>query len=258
MSWREYLDAEVTKAPIRVTAGANSFCLNFDYRDAQPILGPTMNDVERFFHALQTYLRECCSLSPTAGSDEKAKAVDAPSPKQLPLKSADVLEEDETFDMQLEHYDPSKCPRCGTQIPANEKKCPLCGRKKLPELVTPYNIGNIEWFQKNTQFGNAKATGTLTIHDDRIEFRKTSGSTLESVIPGYNIYATIRANLEPREIFQIRDIAAVRKSSHGFNRPAFVITMKSGATHTFAANKTQASQDLIAGAVTLLEMLIRR
>ena len=86
MSWREYVDAKVTKAPIRVTAGANSFCLNFDYRDAQPILGPTMNDVERFFQALQTYLRECCSLSPTAGSDEKAKAVDAPSPEKQPIR----------------------------------------------------------------------------------------------------------------------------------------------------------------------------
>lgn len=133
-------------------------------------------------------------------------------------------------------YDPSRCPACGSAIARDAKKCPVCGRAKLPELVTPYKFNSACWYVGEKKFGIEKASGPLTILDDRIELKRVFGNP-------------------PKAIFWMRDIASVREGSYGLNAPSIVITMKDGQAHTFVPT---GNHDRTRGAVALIRRLIRR
>ena len=199
-------------------------------------------------HALQQLLRS--QASPSGGWD---------APHQEG-GSAGGAQQDTSFvpPPQNTVYDSSKCPNCGTAIPAGAKKCPLCKRKKLPDLVTPFKIGGLAWHEGEKKVGIAKAAvGSFTIHNDRIEYKRRFGNAAGAVIPYYNIYSLAKANLSPAVIFWIRDLAEVKETTYFLGVPSLVIVMRNGRAYTFAAPiKTESYQDSIRGAVALLQRLI--
>lgn len=154
-------------------------------------------------------------------------------------------------------YDSSICPKCGAHIPEKAKKCPVCSRSKLRSLTLPYKISTVAWYKGDTGFGISKATGTLTIYEDKIEYKKHFGNAFGAAIPVYNIYSTIKANTEPKEIFWIKDIVNVKERKYGVGIPAFVITMRDGNSYTFVASRNSTKNiDIIKGAVALIGKLI--
>lgn len=154
-------------------------------------------------------------------------------------------------------YDSSICPKCGAHIPEKSKKCPVCSRSKLRSLTLPYKISTVAWYKGDTGYGISKATGTLTIYEDKIEYKKHFGNAFGSAIPVYNIYSTIKANTEPKEIFWIKDIVNVKERKYGVGIPAFVITMRDGNSYTFVASRNSTKNiDIIKGAVALIGKLI--
>ena len=157
-------------------------------------------------------------------------------------------------------YDSAKCPKCGSPIPSPLKRCPTCGRRRLRDLTIPYKMGGMAWYVGETKVGIAKAAvGTFTILNDRIEYKKHFGNAVGAVVPYYNIYSLARANLGPREIFWLRDVASVKELTYFLGIPGLVITMHNGKSHTFtAALKTESAQDSIRGAVALLHQLLSR
>lgn len=240
VSWGEFLNAKlaVEKSPVVIDAGSCRLNLFGDvWKEALP--------------KLQSLLQECADKL-ESNPDTVFYSQEESEPEDAQMQSVEMISYDD--------YDPSKCPKCNAVIPTGEKKCPLCGRARLPELTVPYKLSAMAWFKGETSLGIAKAAlGTLTIQADRIEYKKHVGNAAATVIPYYNIYATVKANTDPREIFWLRDIANVKESTYGLGVPSFVITMHNGEAHTFTAGaKTTTSQDLIHGAVALLQRQLAR
>lgn len=151
------------------------------------------------------------------------------------------------------NYNSSICPECGTPIPAQKKKCQRCGRRKLPDPVTPFKIDLVSWYKREAKIGIASATGRLTVTNDAIEFKKNFGNAAESVIPYYNIYATVKANLAPKEIFWLKDIVSLKESTYFTGYPSIVVSMNDGSVYTFVApNASVASKDNMKCAMALL------
>lgn len=223
--------------------------------------GQAQHRIKDFFERLQTFLRQKAARlqqtgSPGAFSErtQTSSSLGGTSVHTTALKQQEKSPQKVVTDAP---YDPSKCPKCGANIPAGAKKCPVCGRSKLPELTTPFKMNLVAWYKGETQFGIAKATGSLTISEGRIEYRKNLGNAAEMVIPYWNVYKAIKANTEPREVFWIRDIASVKESVYGLGVPAIVLTMRDGATHTFAAaTASQGNKDNVRCAVALIRRLM--
>lgn len=215
----------------------------------------TQMKIGAFFEQLQAFLRQKAAELQQTGELSAEEDVNAPVIRTQPLP--DLGGKNGQTVVQNKPYDPSKCPKCGTAIPAGAKKCPVCGRAKLPEPITPFKMNLVAWYKGETQFGIAKATGSLTILEDRIEYKKNLGNAAEMIIPYWNIYKAIKTNTEPREVFWMHDIAGVKQSAYGLGVPAIVLTMNDGVTHTFvAATASQGNKDNVSCAVALITRLM--
>lgn len=188
---------------------------------------------------------------------EPAQAAAAPQqqPQSEKPETANAAPQPGMF-VEAAEYDTSRCPKCGTPIPNSLSKCPLCGRPRLRELTIPYKLGMVSWYAGETKLGIAKATGSMTILNDRIEYKKNFGNTAAALTPYSAIYSLVKNNMDPKEIFWLRDVAAVKESTYGLNIPSIVVTMRSGQVYTFAtALNTQVNQDAVQGAVALIRKL---
>lgn len=191
-------------------------------------------EIADFFRGLQTYLRQA-SVAVQEGQELPDQPI-TPNKPEPPTPIEEDLFGSTIGGVRRMEYDPSRCPACGSAIARDAKKCPICGRKKLPELVTPYKFNSACWYVGEKKFGIEKASGPLTILDDRIELKRVFGNP-------------------PKAIFWMRDIVSVREGSYGLNAPSIVITMKDGQAHTFVPS---GNHDRTRGAVALIRQLIRR
>ena len=155
LSWTEF-------AHLRWTDSA----LGYFKTDAASVIssrfsGRTLGDIYAYLHGL------------SEGMPDDTPRPPAPEKLDLPHDA----EIQQISEQPYIPRDRTKCANCGTKIPPNAKKCPVCGRKtrKLPQL--PFKIGFMSLYSGEVKMGVAKATGTLTIYDDRLEFRRFMGNT---------------------------------------------------------------------------------
>ena len=155
--------------------------------------------------------------------------------------------------------DRSKCQSCGAPIPEGAAKCPICGRRTRMPPVLPFKVGLMSWYIGKVKLGVAKATGGMTIHADRVEFRRHMGNAAAVLTPYTLIYSAVKANVQPKDVYWMKDIADARKGSYAMGIPSLILTMKAGEVYTFsAAFNTQGTQDAVEDAVELIQMMIRR
>lgn len=101
--------------------------------------------------------------------------------------------------------------------------------------------------------GVAKATGTLTIYDDRLEFRRFMGNTAALLTPYTLAYSAVKANLQPKDIYWTRDIAGIKMGTSALKVPSIILTMRPGEVYTFMAGlNTQVAREAVEDAVELI------
>ncbi|MCC8028236.1 MAG: BspA family leucine-rich repeat surface protein [Lachnospiraceae bacterium] len=76
----------------------------------------------------------------------------------------------------------------------------------------------------------------MTVYNDRLEYRLTSGGTRSMAAFGAvgMAVASARAKKKDAVIFQMRDIVKVKESKFGAGYPAMVLEMRDGHSHTFS------------------------
>lgn len=275
ISWEQFLNGSIrftdseycNKLCLETPSGTVNFAVMI-LLDNEANGKDTQMKIKAFFQNLQTFLRQQATVLKETGTlpPEDPDTLADPEQSQTTFGKKDAgttspqpKKPHATVSGPGKPYDPSKCPKCGSPIPAGAKKCPMCGRAKLRELTTPFKLGLIAWYHGEKQLGIAKATGSLTIFDDRIEYKKNLGNTAEMLIPYWNIYKTIKANTDPREIFWLRDIAGVKESTYGLGVPSIVLTMKDGNVHTFVTGTaSQSNKDNISCAAALIARLMQK
>ena len=111
----------------------------------------------------------------------------------------------------------TKCPNCGTPYKGKETKCSLCGRKVRTMPTLPFKMNMISWYTGEKKLGIAQATGTMTIMEDRLEFRRRFGNSAALLTPYTAVYSAAKANKQPKDILWMRDIADARVGKYGAN-----------------------------------------
>ena len=192
---------------------------------------------------LHTYLRSLAAQ--TQGDQSPAAPVEPVKPvKQQP---------------PVQVYTPidrSKCPNCGTPYKGKETKCSLCGRKVRTLPAMPFKMNMISWYAGEKKSGIAQATGTMTIMEDRLEFRKRFGNTAALLTPYTAVYSAAKANKQPKDILWMRDIADARA---GKSVPSLILLMKNGERLTFVApTASQVWKENMEDALDLIHMHIQK
>jgi len=154
--------------------------------------------------------------------------------------------------------DRSKCPNCGTPYKKNERKCSVCGRKARTLPTLPFKMNMISWIQGESKLNIAQATGTMTILEDRLEFRRLFGNTMALFNPATAAYSAAKAVAQPKDILWMRDITDAY-GNFGKRGPSLTIHMISGEKHTFTAQlNNQVWQETMEDALDLIQMRIRK
>ena len=148
------------------------------------------------------------------------------------------------------------CPSCGQEAEPGMLFCEYCGARLTdkarpapapgprPELKPrPLSSGRflmeagmMSYYSGEPTVGIAKATGTLKIFDDRVEFHKKMGSSAGAMFGAVGMI--IAANKMKQEgdldIYRYRDVASVREGRYGGIYHTIVLVMKNGQVHSFA------------------------
>jgi len=155
--------------------------------------------------------------------------------------------------------DRSKCPNCGTPYKGKETKCSLCGRKVRTLPALPFKMNMVSWYAGEKKLGIAQATGTMTIMEDRLEFRRRFGNSAALLTPYTAVYSAAKANKQPKDILWMRDIVDARAGKYGANLPSLVVSMSNGETHTLVAPLgTQTWKETMEDALDLIHMHIQK
>ena len=141
----------------------------------------------------------------------------------------------DNIDTPYTPLDRSKCPNCGTPYKGKETKCSLCGRKVRTMPTLPFKMNMISWYTGEKKLGIAQATGTMTIMEDRLEFRRRFGNSAALLTPYTAVYSAAKANKQPKDILWMRDIVDAKVGKYGTNLPSLILLMKNGDKHTFVA-----------------------
>ncbi len=148
------------------------------------------------------------------------------------------------------------CPSCGQEAEPGMLFCEYCGARLTdkarpapapgprPELKPRpsssgrflMEAGMMSHYSGEPTVGIAKATGTLKIFDDRVEFHKKMGSSAGAMFGAVGMI--IAANKMKQEgdldIYRYRDVASVREGRYGGIYHTIVLVMKNGQVHSFA------------------------
>ena len=148
------------------------------------------------------------------------------------------------------------CPSCGQEAEPGMLFCEYCGARLTdkarpapapgprPELKPRpsssgrflMEAGMMSYYSGEPTVGIAKATGTLKIFDDRVEFHKKMGSSAGAMFGAVGMI--IAANKMKQEgdldIYRYRDVASVREGRYGGIYHTIVLVMKNGQVHSFA------------------------
>ena len=134
------------------------------------------------------------------------------------------------------------CEYCGARLTDKARQAPAPGPR--PELKPrPLSSGRflmeagmMSYYSGEPTVGIAKATGTLKIFDDRVEFHKKMGSSAGAMFGAVGMI--IAANKMKQEgdldIYRYRDVASVREGRYGGIYHTIVLVMKNGQVHSFA------------------------
>lgn len=149
------------------------------------------------------------------------------------------------------------CPKCGQEAGADILFCEYCGtrivsgteysdaRKDSPlsgsrlkgtgRLLT--ELGMMSYYEGEPKVGIAKATGTVKIYDDRIEYEKKLGSSAGAAFGAVGmLIASNKMKKENgvKDTYWYRDIESVREGKYAGVAPMLVLNMKNGTVHSFA------------------------
>ncbi len=149
------------------------------------------------------------------------------------------------------------CPKCGQEAGEDILFCESCGTRivsgteyaETQKETTPpkpgltgsgrllAELGMMSYYEGEPKVGIAKATGTLKIYDDRVEYEKKLGSSAGAAFGAVGML--IAANKMKKEngakdIYWYRDVAGVTEGRYAGVAPTLVLTMKNGTVHSFA------------------------
>lgn len=142
------------------------------------------------------------------------------------------------------------CAACGAKLEPSAQFCPACGIKVGPpsgrtsggtteEAVHPSgrliaSLKMVSMYEGTPTLGFAKATGPLSIYDDRIEFKKTLGSALGGAFGAIGMaVAQSKVKNDPINIYPVSQIAELRVGKYGGVYNTLVVVMRDGATVSF-------------------------
>ena len=165
----------------------------------------------------------------------------------------------DNIDTPYTPLDRTKCPNCGTPYKGKETKCSLCGRKVRTMPTLPFKMNMISWYTGEKKLGIAQATGTMTIMEDRLEFRRRFGNSAALLTPYTAVYSAAKANKQPKDILWMRDIVDAKVGKYGTNLPSLILLMKNGDKHTFVAPiVSQAWKETMEDALDLIHMKLQK
>lgn len=144
------------------------------------------------------------------------------------------------------------CSVCGAKLEPSAKFCPACGVKvgqpaKPAEPAEPAvrstaaasgrlltSLKMVSMYEGTPTVGLAKATGPLTIYDDRIEFKKTLGNALGGAfgLVGMAV-AKNKVKNDPINIYPVSQIAELRVGKYSGVYNTLVVVMRDGTTVSF-------------------------
>lgn len=150
------------------------------------------------------------------------------------------------------------CSACGTKLEPSAQFCPACGVRVgsssgstsggttggmlggiSREVVSPSgrllaSLKMVSMYEGTPTVGIAKATGPLSIYDDRIEFKKTMGNALGGAFGLIGMaVAQNKVKNDPINIYPVSQIAELRVGKYGGVYNTLVVVMRDGTTVSF-------------------------
>lgn len=142
------------------------------------------------------------------------------------------------------------CTTCGAKLEPSAQFCPACGVKvgqtagQTP--VQPVNsaatasgrliasLKMVSMYEGTPTVGFAKATGPLSVYDDRIEFKKQMGNSLGGAfgLVGMAV-AKSKVKNDPIDIYPVGQIAQLYVGKYGGVYNTLVVVMRDGTTVSF-------------------------
>lgn len=169
-------------------------------------------------------------------------------------------------------YDRMFCEQCGQALVEEEKevqeeqekkreeqpKQPPAPQEQIPK-VEPDKINEqtenpkllktikaMSLYTGEPKISFSKATGTLNIYNDRLEFVKKLGNSAGAAMFGI-VGAVVAANKAKKDgdvnTYYYKDLQAVRRGTYGGMLPGIVITLNSGEIYSFFGNAMGATID---------------
>ena len=147
------------------------------------------------------------------------------------------------------------CAKCGNQLYVEERSSSTYSQPENRSVVSGMDmrkpiqperrrsvlgrqlkyLKNIAMYEGEKKIGISKASGNMTIYDNRIEYHKTMGNSGWSSLGlvGIAISAQRVKNEEP-VVFKMKDIAEAMESKYMGAIPAFLIRLANGEKYTFS------------------------
>lgn len=147
------------------------------------------------------------------------------------------------------------CANCGAPLEPGARFCASCGVKTggdtagtvtpppppPPIPTTDRGAGTqlTSWkmtslYEGEPKVGIAKATGMLTIYDDRLEFKKQMGSALGGAFGAIGMaVAHSKIKSDPVDIYPLSQVAQLRTGKYGGVYNTLVVVLRDGRTVSF-------------------------
>lgn len=148
------------------------------------------------------------------------------------------------------------CPTCGAKLEPSAQFCTACGIKvgqavrntvtTSGKLITSLKM--VSMYEGTPTVGIAKATGPLSVYDDRIEFKKQMGNALGGAfgLVGMAV-AKSKVKNDPIDIYPVSQIAQLRVGKYSGVYNTLVVALRDGTTVSFcpAVPGSSAPQNII-------------